>query len=295
MGEGHTGFSSRLNDEQTLAVVKRHIDLHRAHFPHTLLCISDDVAGSSTPGRHFPAMDYALSRGVTLRDDSILVQPPPHSWYHAEMAEAFWPTLPVILEHEHYGPSKARKAWSGDLLLKSVEDYHASYMSIHWWPREELSETRETVDRINRRLGYRLQLRALSWPDQAVLGKPFLVDMAWANAGVAPCYGGGFPAITLKDEKGGIVSVNVDDSFDVRRLVVGSPGHEAVENIRSRFTVALRHHDPAGDHAPPTKAAKYTLFVSIGSRDGTPQIALPLPDEDGHRRYKMGQIQLLGR
>lgn len=119
--------------------------------------------------------------------------------------------------------------------------------------------------------------------------------MAWANAGVAPCYGGGFPAITLKDEKGGIVSVNVDDSFDVRRLVVGSPGHEAVENIRSRFTVALRHHDPAGDHAPPTKAAKYTLFVSIGSRDGTPQIALPLPDEDGHRRYKMGQIQLLGR
>ena len=35
------------------------------------------------------------------------------------------------------------------------------------------------------------------------------------------------------------------------------------------------------------------LFVSIGSRDGTPQIALSLPDDDGHRRYKVGQIRLL--
>ncbi len=293
-GEGHTGFSSRLNDDQTLAVVKRHIDLHRARFPRTLLCISDDVAGASTPGRHFPAMNYALSRGITLRDDSILVQPPPHSWYHAEMAQEFWPTLPVILEHEHYGASKARKAWSGDLLVKSVEDYHASYMSIHWWPREELAENRETVARINQRLGYRLQLRAMSWPRQAALGEPFMVEMAWANAGVAPCYRGGFPAITLKDEKGGIVSVNVDDSFDVRHLKVGSPGSAPVERTQLRTAVALRHHDPAGDHAPPTRPGVYTVFVSIGSLDGTPQIALPLPDEDGHRRYKLGQIKLLG-
>ena len=112
-GEGHTGFSSRLNEEQTLAVVRRHIDLHAKHFAKTLLCLSDDVAGPSQPGRHFPAMDYALAKGVTMRDDSILVQPPPNSWYHAEMAQEFWPRLPVILEHEHYGGSKQRGAWSG--------------------------------------------------------------------------------------------------------------------------------------------------------------------------------------
>jgi len=100
-GEGHTGGSSRLNEAQTLAVVKKHIDLHVKHFTHTLLCISDDVAGPSKPGRHFPEMDYAISKGVTMRDDSILVQPPPRSWYHAEMAQEFWPRWPVILEHEH--------------------------------------------------------------------------------------------------------------------------------------------------------------------------------------------------
>jgi Domain of unknown function (DUF4832)/Beta-galactosidase len=294
-GEGHTGFSSRLNEEQTLAVVKRHIDLHKKHFTHTLLCISDDVAGSSKPGRHFPAMDYALSQGVTLRDDSILVQPPPYSWYHAEMAEEFWPKLPVILEHEHYGGSKARKAWSGDLLVKSVEDYHASYMSIHWWPREELRENVEPVARINARLGYRIQLREASWPEEARIGEPIGVESSWANAGVAPCYGGGYWALTLKDSKAGIVSVNVDDRFDVKTLKVGPPGEAPVERVKSSFTVALRHVDPVGNHAPPAHPGTYDVYASVGTLDGTPRIALPLPDGDGQRRYKLGQIRLLPR
>jgi hypothetical protein len=291
-GEGHTGFSSRLNEAQTLEVVRRHVDLHVKHFKRTLLCISDDVAGSGTPGRNFPAMDYALSKGVTMRDDSILVQAPPNSWYHAEMAEAFWPSLPVILEHEHYGSSKRRGAWSGDLLLKSVEDYHASYMSIHWWPREELNDNRETVDQINRRIGYRLQLREISWPAEARLGEPFGVETAWANAGVAPCYRGGFWAITLKDEKGGIVSVNTDEAFDIGRLRPGPAGQAPVQKVRSRFMVAYRHVDPRGRHSPPTRPGDYDVFVSVGLRDGTPILALPLPGGDGQRRYRVGRIRL---
>jgi hypothetical protein len=263
------------------------------HFKHTLLCISDDVAGPSKPGRHFPEMDYALSKGVTMRDDSILVQPPPHSWYHAEMAQEFWPRLPVILEHEHYGASKQRKAWSGELLAKSVEDYHASYMSIHWWPQVELQENRETIERINRRLGYRIQLKEISWPAQVVLSQPFVVKTAWANAGVAPCYSGGFWALTLKDEKGGIVAAFVDESFDVKQLSAGLPNQAPMAEQASRFTIAFRHLDPRGSHAPPTKPGPYDLFVSVGQRDGTPQIALPLKDGDGQRRYKVGRIEVL--
>ncbi len=291
-GEGHTGFSSRLNEEQTLAVAKEHIDLHRKHFTNTLLCISDDVAGSSKPGRHFPAMDYALSKGVTMRDDSILVQPPPHSWHHAEMAQEFWPRLPVILEHEHYGASKRRNAWSGDLLLKSVEDYHASYMSIHWWPREFLNENRETVARINQRMGYRIQLREISFPSEVALGQSFMVEAAWANAGVAPCYGGGFWALTLKDEQGGVVSANVDESFDFTQLKIGPPEHAPVTTRQALFTIALGHVDPVGRHAPPTKPGACDVFISVGRRDGTPILALPMKGDDGHRRYKVGSLRL---
>ncbi len=299
-GEGHTHASSR---QDSLEIQKLHIDLHTKHFKKTLLCISDDFAGHDKPGRRFPITDYTKSKGVTLRDDSILVQPPPRSWYHAEMAQAFWPNWPVILEHEHYGGSKQRGAWSGELLLKSVEDYHASFMSIHWEPYEFLKENRETIDEINLRLGYRLQPTRITWPSTVTLATPsdsftkyadmtkvgdpskrFKVKWSWVNKGVAPCYPGGHPALTLKDAKGGIVSVLVDESFDVRNLKVGEPDKAPVTELESDFIIAL--------YAPTTKPGTYDVYISVGLRDGTPVIALPLDANDGQRRYKLGTVTL---
>ena len=130
-GEGHTvrttpthghswGFESQ----------KRIIDIYTRHFRKTQLCISDDYAGHDDRRARFPIIDYAKSKGVTIKDDSILVMNPPDSWYHSGMAQIFWPEMPVILEHEHYGISVKFDAWDADLLLKAVEDYHASLLSI---------------------------------------------------------------------------------------------------------------------------------------------------------------------
>ena len=140
------------------------------------------------------------------------------------MAKAFWPDRPVILESEHYGPSVKRGAWQdGSRYLDAVEDYHASYASIHWWPREFLQENRALIDRINRRLGYRIQLVEASWPKSAARRVSVQVHCGWRNGGVAPCLPGGHPAITLKDRDGGIAGVFVDESFDVKTLAVGPP------------------------------------------------------------------------
>lgn len=284
-GEGHTGGSSRIPQERADEIVRQHIDLHLKHFKRTRLAVIDDVTGPGSKGARQPLTDYALAKGITLRDDSICVQPPPNSWYHAEMAGLFWPTLPVIVEHEHYGASKQRGAWGdGSLLIRAVEDYHASYLTIHWWPHEMLAETRQTVDQINRRLGYRLQLREISWPSRVPVGKPFTVETTWANAGVAPCYPGGFMAITLKDDKGGIVAVLSDESFNLRDLKPGPKDQVPVTPHRSEFT--------AGLIAPTTKAGTYDMFVSVGDRDGTPVLALPLKDDDGQRRYRLGKMEL---
>jgi hypothetical protein len=283
-GEGHTGASSRVPQERMDEDVKRHIDLHVKYFPRTLLCISDDVSGPSNRTGNYPLLDYARAKGVTLRDDSILVQPPPNSWYHADQAARYWPTLPVILEHEHYGSSVDRKAWDPALLLKSVEDYRASYLSIHWWPQELLEKNREAVDRINLRLGYRLQLRDITLPKSAKVGEWFDVSWTWANAGVAPCYRGGFPALTLKDDKGGLVAVLVEDGLDVKGLPVGAPGAAAPSTKASRFC--------AGLVAPTTRAGEADVFVSVGRRDGTPEIALPMAGDDGARRYRVGRMAL---
>ena len=278
-GEGHTFMSSR---QDNINAQKKHIDLHAKYFKNSLLCISDDFAGHNKPGNQFPITDYAFSKGVTLRDDSILVQPPPNSWYHAGLAQKFWPERPVILEHEHYGGSVGRGAWNSELLLKAVEDYHASFMSIHWWPRIFLENEREIIDKINLRLGYRLQPVEVTWPKTIEIGNRFKVQWTWSNKGVAPCYSGGFPALTLKDDKGGIVSVLSDDTLNMRDLKVGSSTNSPITKHESEFVVGLI--------APAIKPGSYDVFVSVGDRDGTPRIALPLKENDGHRRYKLGTI-----
>ncbi len=280
-GEGHTHMSSQ---QDSFEIKKVHIDLHLQHFKKTQLCISDDFAGHDQPGLHFPITDYALAKGVTLRDDSILVQPAPHAWYHAEMAQAFWPKFPVILEHEHYGSSKQRQAWDPDLLLRSVEDYHASFMSIHWWPRELLEQNRQVIHQINLRMGYRLHPVEVIGPKSVEIGKPFQVRWTWANHGVAPCYPGGFPALTLKDKTGGIVAVLTDEHFNLRDLETGPAGHSPVKPLQSTFTVGLI--------APTTLPGTVHVFVSVGERDGTPRIALPLPEDDGQRWYRLGSLNL---
>jgi hypothetical protein len=257
--------------------------------------LNDDYIGNDVRSEHAPLTDYALEHGVTLRDDSILVQPPPNSWYHAELAQPFWPKLPVVLEHEHFGSSVRKKAWDGELLLEAVEDYHASYMSIHWWPREFLEANRETIRRINQRLGYRIQLRQASWPGSVGLSEPLVVTTEWANAGVAPCYPGGYAAVTLKDNQGGIVAVHVDESFDVRDLEVGPPGEATAETLRSELVVARRYVDGPRTFARASEPGTYDLFLSIGERGGTPKLALPLAGGDGQRRYRVGAIELTER
>ncbi|MDO5112812.1 MAG: DUF4832 domain-containing protein, partial [Planctomycetia bacterium] len=253
-GEGHTGGSSKLTPEQNIAMAKRHIDMHKEAFPDVLLCISDDVDGSANRTGNYPATDYARQLGVTLRDDSILVQKAPNQWYHVDMAERFWKTLPVILEHEHYGSSVRKKAWDNDLLYQSVEEYHASYMSIHWWAGQEWEKCQDVIRKINLRLGYRLQLRELEYPKEIAVGEPFTVRWKWANAGVAPCYPGGFVAMTLKDEKGGLVAVLSDETLDVKTLEVGKIDAIPVKEHTSTFT--------AGLIAPVTKPGTYDVYIS---------------------------------
>lgn len=292
-GEGHTVPTSKKHGhEWGFETQKKHIDLYCRHFKQTQLCISDDYAGSFLRGERFPITDYALSRGVTLRDDSILVSKAPEHWYHDEMAQIFWPTMPVILEHEHYGLSKKRGNWDSDLLVESVEAYHASYMSIHWWPRVELEELREAIDRINRRIGYRLRVNEVRWPAQIRPGEEFVIESAWSNAGVAPCYQGGYPCFTLKDAKGGIVSVLVDNSLDVKDLPVDKPEQASSQALASRFTVARRYEDGLGPFSRNIQQGTFDLYVSVGREDGTPLYRLPYGGDDGHKRYRLGQITL---
>ena len=278
-GEGHTYHSTKLF--YSSATLIRHMDLHLKHFKRTLLAANDDFCEH---GRGTDSIDYARGHGLALRDDSILVQGGEKAYFHAAMAQPFWPRVPVILESEHYGGSRDRGNWKdGSQYLQAVEEYHASYASIHWWPREFLDENRDLVARINRRLGYRLQLVEASWPARLRAGGDFRLAARWQNTGVAPCLPGGFPAITLKDSKGGIAGVFADERFDVRSLPVAPPGKAEPRDQQATFSLPF-------NLGPGT----YQVYISVGTRTGTPRIALPLAEDDGQRRYRLGTAEVTG-
>lgn len=278
-GEGHTFASTRL--PYSPETFRKHIDLHLKHFKRTLLAANDDFASQ---GGGQEAIDYARSKGLTLRDDSILVQGGKNAYFHAAMAQPFWPHVPVILESEHYGGSRDRGNWKdGSQYLQAVEEYHASYASIHWWPREFLEENRDLVRRMNLRLGYRLQLVSAAWPARVRAAGAWKFASTWRNAGVAPCLPGGHPAVTLKDAKGGIAAVFADDGFDVRTLPVGPPDKAETRTRDAGLTLPF--------NLPP---GPYDVCISVGTRTGTPQIALPLENGDGGRRYRLGTVEVQG-
>ena len=265
------------------ATVQRHIDLHRKHFKHTLLALNDNSTYQGRGGEK--TLIYAADQGLTMRDDSILVWGAEDSYFSQMYAGLFWPQFPVILESEHYGPSRKRGNWGeGAAYLQAVEDYHASYVSVHWWPREFLNENRQLVERISLRMGYRLQLLEAGFPAEVPANGKFKISHKWRNAGVAPCLPGGYVCFTLKGERGGIVGVFVDDDFNVRSLPVGPPGKADGVERESTFTLPL---------ASILKPGAYEAFVSVGSRIGTPQLALPLAQEDGQMRYRIGTLRVL--
>jgi uncharacterized protein DUF4832 len=289
-GEGHTFPTTGI--AYGPATVRRHIDLHAKHFKKTLVAVNDD---HSHQGRGLETMFYARDRGLGLRDDSILVQAADKAYHHAYLAPLFAQSAPIILESEHFGNSVKRGAWGdGELYLKAIEEYQASYATVHWYPREFLDQCRDLILRINMRLGYRLQLLEASWPSEVGQGKPFTVGYRWRNAGVAPCLPGGFPALTLKDSKSGIAGLFVDEEFNMRALPTGAPGkaHPVGREVKSLSQASRSLIEFPLPPASILKPGTYDLYVSVGSRTGTPTIALPLDNDDGKRRYLLGKIRI---
>lgn len=287
-GEGHTHGATRIPQERADIIARAHFDLYRKHFRRTFVAVSDDFSGWNNPDPEPPLLSYARSRGLTWRDDSIMVQAAPLQWYHAAQAERFWRATPVILEHQHYGMSLRDGAWDPELLVRAVEEHHASFLSIHGNPRDILEGNRDAIDRINRRLGYRFVPESVEWPDTVVVGedaKPFEVRWRFRNAGVAPAYRPYYPCLTVKDAAGAIVAVLAGSECDLSKIGLNHETHEIHESeLSATFTLGRWV-------APLTLAGDYDVWLSVGEADGTPRVALPIDaEEDGHRRYRCGKI-----
>jgi len=307
-GEGHTVFSSKLDQETTDRIVKIHMDLWRKAMPNTYLVISDDVSGHVNPAPDAEAMRYARSLGIGFRDDSLLCPPQNPPWFHANWAaDHFAATLPVVGEVGHWNLLNDGR-WSEEQLVASVEAYQASYLSIHDWPERYLKLNRRAIDEINRRLGYRFELREAAWPDEVRIGEPVEIASEWVNVGVARRYAGATLAWSLLTADGAVAWTFVDDGYDFREALPKLKGveHPVKHVSRVRFGYRAKipqmndgvwdrevKDDPSlmGD-VPTIPRGDYTLAVSLGDPDGTPRLALPLKGGRPDRRYPLGGIRL---
>ena len=313
-GEGHTGNTSKLSKEETDRITRIHVALWRRLLPKTQLVISDDVAGSMGTEADSPLMAWCRAQGVGYRDDSIFcmgpepaANHPDGSWAHSHWARSFAPHSPVVIEHGHVLMCEHSGRWVTERMLECVEKTQASYWSIHLFPDEYLKRYRKEIEAINRRLGYRFELRRAEWPDIVTVGEPVTVRSDWVNVGVSWCHRGAFLTWSLRDGRGDVVWSVTDESFDFRKA---DPKLNGVEKAVSRATACRfgftqKNPDPdvvldaardagmdPGAYYAMLPAGDYTLCVSLGTRTGDPEIALPLRGGKD-RVYPLGKIRVI--
>ena len=308
-GEGHTWYTTRLSDKETTRLAILHMDLWRTKMPRTYLVISDDVGGAGNRASDCPAMQYARAHGIGFRDDSVMCYNPAKcSWLHDGWARLFAPTLPVVVETGHYLMLDAMGYWRKDRLVECVEAYQASYFTLHGFPADFAQTHRDEIAAMNKRLGYRFELRCVAWPDSVRQDQSVTIASEWVNVGVAPCPAGASLTWSLVDGRGAIAWSVTDSTFNFKSLAptLGGVEHpQRVETVcrfgrvvpippandavladlrkRGRMTGSVTSLLPPGT---------YTLCVSAGTLQGVPRIALPLANGT-RRRYPVGSLTVL--
>ena len=278
-GEGHNADSGMAVTSET---VKKHFDLYAKYFTKTPVVVQDD-----TPLFNEGMGEYAASLGFGIRDDSLPGDGSTDWWSPNDYVEAepFWQNAPVILETFHMWEAVPSGQWqTGEGFLQAMEDWHASYVSIHHHARPFYNANKDLMDRMNARVGYRIAPVQLAWNDKVSVRGKVNMNITWQNGGTAPFYKGGYPAVTLRDKNGNIAAVFVDDSFNLKDLEVGPP--DAIPTTNHKFEINLPDVLPGGE---------YDVYISVGDLDGTPRIQMPIAEEQPEdRRYLIGKLTIQG-
>ena len=295
-------------------LAKVHLDLWKRYLPNTYLVVSDDLGGGWTNAPDHPMMRYCRENGIGFRDDSIFCFPPPGTrkncpfsyWAHDNWARLFAPKYPVVVETGHAPYLQGTPKWDEEAYVRCAEAYQASYMSIHDFPDAHLAKSRAAIDRINRILGYRFELREVTFPDVVTAGEPVTISSRWVNVGVAPKTKSASLTWSLVNADGSVAWSVTDDRFDFMSLEPKLGGVEKPREVTSTCRFGFTKQIPMPDNCvvwarrvgrtfpdvvTMLKPGVYTLAVSVGNAQGTPEIALPLGGQFADtRRYAVGKI-----
>lgn len=316
-GEGHSPTLGKIRakePEEFNRLCRLHIDLLRKAMPNTYLVVSDDIGGGGwikgADGKKIPdhpLFEYCRSLGIGLRDDSIMCQPEPRHWASDHFGRIFAKETPVIIETGHITKRLAKGIWDPLKLKRCLEEYHASYLSIHGFPDLYWEKNRHVWKETANRMGYRLELRRVEHPDTVKISEPVTVKSTWVNVGVAPQYADSSLTWNLLDDKGVVCWSVTDPKFGFRSAAPKWDGVERPVDVETKCTFGFSAAVPnngndaildwcirngrnnPGESVDLLKPGVYTLAVSVGRKDGKPEIALPLPG-GVDRVYPIGRI-----
>lgn len=206
-GEGHTSFSTKV--PPTSAEVMAHIDLHLKYYKKSQLVVTDDLIYYGKPKEEqLKLLEYAVSRGITLRDDSPLVdwylQQNPDTWSvsHPHFFDPLYLTKPIVFELQHYHMVKRDGNWKGpngsevipelgysgaDMMKKAIETMKATYIGYHGYAEEWLADNPGLTGHLANFCGYWYFPVFISFPEKFSAGSNTL-EVEWLNKGVAPAY-----------------------------------------------------------------------------------------------------------
>jgi hypothetical protein len=205
-GEGHTWSSTRI--PPTLNEVKTHINLYLKHYKNTQLIVTDDLLASTNSEKEKQELlNYALKNGISLRDDSPMVQGYMQNdlgtWTvrHPEFFAEVYKTMPTVFELEHYGKVKSNGYWPGkngegiipefkvigaDVFRNAVKIIRPTYVGFHGYLGEWLTDNPEFTKEMLNMCGYWYFPKSLTIKDVKKSSLQF--DIEWVNKGVAPAY-----------------------------------------------------------------------------------------------------------
>lgn len=276
-GEGHT-YTSGVSISES--AVRKQLEIYSKYFKKTKVVLLDNT-------HNFMAVkNDAIAMGFGYRNDSFAGSVAQRFWSRdrLERVEGMWQKAPVVMELEHYDAMRDAGYWdNGAGLPNLIWENHASYLGLHGYSLAMEKGNTELFEQLSRRIGYRILPETVSLSAKADSHGTLSLKAMWKNLGVAPCYNGAYPAITLKDKDGNIVSVMVDDSFNVSALTVAPEG--AAEGIVEEKNLRLHGLLPGG---------VYEAFISLGSISGKPEIAMPINGDDGEKRYYIGDVTVGG-
>jgi len=252
-GEGHVIFSD--GRDWPVEVLKQHIDIHVKHIRKTPILVNDDMLDRQQVAENkweerAEMLEYALMRGVGIRDDSICVPGVIESQYTSydtlRDSSKYAPFAAQQLtdcELDHYtmysNPSTGNATnrnieankdyYAGGLkFIEAARSMMATFIGFHGYPRHWLPENKYVAEYLANRAGYWYIPECASLPECLIPGTPSMLYMDIENRGFARAYHEHKVRLFLSGE-GGLYELPVESSGDNR---IWQPGKITRQMVR---------------------------------------------------------------